>query len=387
MTPDIAVIVGTRPEIIKLAPLIRELGPRAWIVHTGQHYDWALSGQQFRQLGLPAPHVVLPGVGGQDRGTQVAAALQGLTALFQESRPAVVVVQGDTNTAVAGAQAASYAGIPLLHVEAGLRSHDRAMPEELNRLVVAALADVHCAPTEHSAANLRSEGIDPRSIAVTGNPVVEATLSSLADADLDTSSLPGGELPSRFVLATIHRPENTDSEAALRRILDALARLPIPVLFLPHPRTIAAIAHFGLDDLAGQLTIVRPVDHGRFLKLAVAAELLISDSGGVQEECTIIERPLLVVRASTERPEAMNTGLARLVTPEQDLLKLARASLEQRDPPMLGVVHTFGDGRASARIALLATLIADGTTPHAAITRIEATAIPKGQACIPRLAY
>lgn len=373
---DIALVLGTRPEIIKLAPVIRALGDRAAIVHTGQHYDYELSGQFFAQLGLPRPHTVLTGIGGKTRSTQIASAILQLTEYFERERPSVVLVQGDTNAVSAGAQAANYLGIPVIHVEAGLRSHDRAMPEELNRLVTGVLADVHCAATGLNAENLRAEGIDPARITVTGNTIVEATTETLGLGESQGASLtellPWGEVPPRWVLATIHRPENTDSPKALTRVLRGLAAVEAPVLFLAHPRTLAAISRWGMDDEAGQVTLAPAAGHSEFLTLASSATLLVSDSGGVQEECTVLKKPLLVVRRSTERPEAIEAGFAQLVTPDRSIAAVANQLLDDVGlaARLAEAPSPYGDGRAGERIAELARSIANGSTPAQAVAKL-----------------
>ncbi|MFG3039419.1 non-hydrolyzing UDP-N-acetylglucosamine 2-epimerase [Streptomyces sp. NPDC048330] len=362
-TRDVAVVLGTRPEIIKLAPLIRLLGERARIVHTGQHYDSALSGTFFANFGLPDPHLLLDGATGPwGRGAQIGELTAALTRSFVADPPRAVVVQGDTNSTSAGAQAAHYCGIPVVHVEAGLRSGDRAMPEEINRLVVGVLADVHCAATEEAAANLRATGTAPERIRVTGNTVVEATLMSLPDpAECDRIARElGADGP--FVLATVHRPENTDSPERLGSLLTALAGLGERVVMPLHPRTRAKVKEFGLEHLLAGLMVTEPVDHPTFLALAERARLLVSDSGGVQEEVTVLKKPLLVVRTSTERPEAVTSGFSRLVEPGAPLLEAARRTLDDPDAHarLLATPSPYGDGTASARIHALATALADG---------------------------
>lgn len=367
---DIAVVLGTRPEIIKLAPVIKQLGDRAWVIHSGQHYDGELAGQHFAELGLSEPDVRLTGIGGSGRGTQIARMVSALTELFQESRPAAVIVQGDTNTVSAGAQAANYLEIPVIHVEAGLRSNDRGMPEEINRLVTSALADVHCAPTELNADALLDQGVPPEAVFLTGNTVVEATLSAVERGSEDIASwFPDGILPDRYVLATIHRPENTDTEPALRRILEGLRHVDAPVLFLVHPRTRNAIERFGLTDLLWGLIVRGTPASAEFLALAKNASLLISDSGGVQEECTIIRVPLAVVRRSTERPEAVEAGFARLVRPHDDIAREANAMLAdvRLRETVMHAPSPFGDGHASERIAQVALALAAGASPSAAV--------------------
>lgn len=377
--PDIAVVLGTRPEIIKLAPVVRELGSRAEIIHTGQHYDHSMSGAFFEQLEIPEPRAVLQGIGGKGRGTQIAEALQQLTDRFAVRTPKAVIVQGDTNAVSAGAQAANYLGIPVVHVEAGLRSHDRAMPEELNRLVAGALADVHCAATPLNAGNLAREGVDPKRIIVTGNTIVEATTRMLAGIHPDRARelVPWEDLPERWVLATIHRPENTDSPEALTRVLRGLAGIQAPVLFLAHPRTLAAMKRWGLADVElGNVTIGQAVGHAEFLALAASATLLVSDSGGAQEECTVLKKPLLVVRRSTERPEAMLSGFAALLPPHLDIAVEANRVLG--DPgvqrALESVPSPYGDGHAAERIAAIAAHIADGVSPMEAIAEVAGRA-------------
>ncbi|GAA2826883.1 UDP-N-acetylglucosamine 2-epimerase (non-hydrolyzing) [Kitasatospora sp. CM 4170] len=361
---SVAVVLGTRPELVKLAPLIHELGEATRLVHTGQHWDEAMSGRFLRDLGLPRPEL-LTGVGGRPRAGQIAQSLGQLDAAFADDRPAAVVVQGDTNATLAGALAANARGIPLVHVEAGLRSFDRAMPEEHNRVMVDHVSDLLCAATPENAANLRAESLDGQRIAVTGNTVVEVVRHRLPDAPARAALLTRhGVAPDGYVLATVHRPENTDTPEALGAVLaelDRIARAGTPVLFPMHPRTRAAVERFALDRLLDRLAVTEPVGYAEFLGLARHAALLVSDSGGVQEECTVLGRPLLVVRRSTERPEAVDAGFAALVRPGAELGGLARAWLADRTERLARLAATpspYGDGLASARIARLTAELA-----------------------------
>ncbi|MFJ9517812.1 non-hydrolyzing UDP-N-acetylglucosamine 2-epimerase [Kitasatospora sp. NPDC101801] len=365
----IAVVLGTRPELVKLAPLIHELGPAARLMHTGQHWDEAMSGRFLRELGLPEPEL-LSGVGGRPRAGQIAASLEQLDAAFTTERPGAVVVQGDTNATLAGALAANAHGIPLVHVEAGLRSHDRAMPEEHNRVMVDHIADLLCAATEENAANLRTEALAERAIALTGNTVVEVVRRQLPDAEARAELLARyGLRADGYVLATVHRPENTDTAEALGAVLgelDALAATGTEVLLPLHPRTRAAVERHGLEPLLARLTVTEPVGYGEFLGLARHAALLISDSGGVQEECTVLGRPLLVVRRSTERPESVAAGFAALVGPGPELGALAAAWLADTPERLTRLAATpspYGDGTASARIAGLTLALAEPGRP------------------------
>ncbi|MFG3258012.1 non-hydrolyzing UDP-N-acetylglucosamine 2-epimerase [Streptomyces sp. NPDC048172] len=353
-----AVVLGTRPELVKVTELLRLLGPEARLIHTGQHYDEEMSGRFLTELGLPEP-TFLDGVGGRPRAGQLAAALEQLDALFAAAPPASVVVQGDTNAALAGALAANARGIRLVHVEAGLRSHDRAMPEEHNRVLIDSVADVLCAPTETDRAALRAEGVPDERIEVTGNTVVEAVRHHLPSPDERAALRARHGLPvDGYVLATLHRPENTDDTAALRATLaelGALAAAGTPVLLPLHPRTRARIDASGLAPLLAGLTVTGPLGYGAFLGLAREAALLVSDSGGVQEEVTVLGRPLVVVRRSTERPEALR-DFAELVSPGAAVGEAARRRLAQGAlglRRLAALPSPFGDGRASERIAAL----------------------------------
>jgi UDP-N-acetylglucosamine 2-epimerase (non-hydrolysing) len=280
--------------------------------------------------------------------------LEQLGALFAERRPAAVVVQGDTNTASAAAQAAQYAGAPVVHVEAGLRSFDRAMPEEINRCVVGVLADLHCAPTSQAARNLQAEGIPSGRIILTGNTIVEAT-QAMAPDPVTAQSIAArhGLARDGYVLATIHRPENTDDPARLAAILGELAKLGPPVVLPLHPRTRNAVARHGLGAALDRLVVIPPADHRTFLALAQLARLIVSDSGGVQEECTVLKRPLIVVRNSTERPESVEAGFAHLVQPGAAIGDVGRRLLADTGltERLAQIPCPFGDGRASERIS------------------------------------
>ncbi|MGW3227127.1 non-hydrolyzing UDP-N-acetylglucosamine 2-epimerase [Kitasatospora sp. NPDC001095] len=350
---DVALVLGTRPEIVKLAGVARLLGPRARIVWSGQHWDPALTSTFFAQYGLPRPHHLLQGVGGEPRGRQIGRMVSALSDHLAARPPAAVVVQGDTNTAAAGALAAHCAGIPVVHVEAGLRSFDPDMPEEANRRLIAPLADLHCAPTATAAGHLLREGVEPDRVVITGNTVVEATLETLPDeAEAHRIVAEHGVTPGGYVLATIHRPENTDDAARLAQILDQLAALELPVLLPLHPRTGAAVEAFGLRGPAARLRRTEPLDHAGFLALARHCRLLVSDSGGVQEECTVLKRPLVVVRNSTERPEAVRAGFARLARPGHQLARALREMLadEAAADRLARLPSPYGDGQASAEI-------------------------------------
>jgi len=345
----IAVVLGTRPEIVKLAIIIRELGDRAWVLHTGQHYDAGLSDVFFAQFGLAVPIDVLD-VGGRSRGAQIGEATSRLDAAFAGERPAAVIVQGDTNSALAGALAANAREIPLVHVEAGLRSHDRAMPEEHNRVVVDHLSDLCLAPTETSRQNLLAAGIPDERITVTGNTVVEAVLELLPPPNERRELLATHGLEREaFVLSTFHRPENVDHAETLTTILDELVALPLPVVLPVHPRLAARIESFGLGDRLAALRPVSPLDSLAFLGLFAESAASVSDSGGVQEEASVVKRPVVVVRRSTERPEVLGT-FSTLAAVGPEIGAAAAAWLD--DPAathahLSGLASPYGDGSAS----------------------------------------
>ena len=360
---SVAVVFGTRPEIVKLAPVIWALGPAARSIHSGQHYDAALSEVFLDELGLHTPDIALA-VGGMTRAAQIGTALLALDDLFERERPDVVVVQGDTNTALAGALAANGRDIPLVHVEAGLRSFDRAMPEEHNRVVADHLSDLCCAPTETSRANLEAEGIAADRIEVTGNTVVDAVERVVPDGATRNLMLERRSLtPDGYVLATLHRPENVDDPEVFRSILDELAVLPLPVLLPLHPRSVARAATFGLEDALARIRVIEPLAYSEFLAFARECAFLISDSGGVQEEASVLKRPVLVFRRSTERPEVLGT-FSELVSTGPALRARALewagdvAALHAR----LGRLPSpYGDGHAGTRIAAaIARLGAEG---------------------------
>jgi len=353
---SVALVLGTRPEAVKLAGVAALLGEAALVVHTGQHWDPGLWAAVAAEVGLPAPALSLA-VGGGSRGRQVGEATTALDAAFEQRAGGLraVVVQGDTNATLAGALAANARGLPLVHVEAGLRSRDRRMPEEHNRVLVDHLADLLCAPTTVARANLLAEGLPPARITVTGNTVVEAVRRLLPPpAERVAVCAAYGVQPAGFVLATLHRPENADDPAVLDAALADLRALGVPVLLPLHPRTRARAPR--LDGLL----VVDPVPPRGFLALQAEAALIVSDSGGVQEEASVLGRPVLVLRRSTERPEVLGT-VCELVGPGERLRGLARerlgdvagwrARLEALPSP-------YGDGTASARtVAALRLLL------------------------------
>ncbi len=348
----IAIEVGTRPEIIKMAPIVRACIARGVdyrLLHTGQHYSFEMDGVFFRELDLPAPHLNLE-VGSGSQAYQIAAIVRGMEPVFQAERPDVVLVEGDTNSVLATALTAQKLGIAVGHVEAGLRSYDRSMPEEINRILTDHLSDFLFAPTDHSRAILRGEGVADARIHVTGNTVVDEVLLQ-RDRARDPRVLERfGVRPGRFALATVHRAENTDHEGRLRGIFEGLARcareLDLTVLAALHPRTTQRLTSFGVS-LDAAVRALPPLGYLEFLALHTEAGLVLTDSGGLQEEACCLGVPCVTLRDNTERPESVEVGANRLAGADPDaILAAARAMRERRDV----WVNPFGDGHSGARI-------------------------------------
>ena len=353
MPAGIVVVVGTRPEAVKLAYIAHALGDQAVVVHTGQHYDATLWADVVGDLPLPpiAHHIA---VGGRSRGEQIGRATELLTRLLLEHPVRAVVVQGDTNSTLAGALAANATGTPLVHVEAGLRSDDRTMPEESNRLLVDRIADLCCVPIAANADRLVREGIPVDRIEVTGNTLADA-LADLVPRPGEADALLGALGMERgcFVLATVHRASNVDDARALAALADGLAALAerVPVLLPLHPHTRARLADFGLVDRLGGVRTVEPLGPRQFLALEASAGLLVSDSGGVQEEACLLRRPLVVLRNSTERPELLD-GWCRLLG-DQDpgpVLEQAWADVPAWTAELAHRPLPYGTDSASERI-------------------------------------
>ncbi len=348
----IAVVVGTRPEIIKMAPVVRACrarGAPCLLLHTGQHYSFELDGVFFAELGLPAPDVNLE-IGSGSRTYQVASAMLGLEPVLRAHRPDVVPVEGDTNSVLAAALAANQAGIAVGHVEAGLRSHDRGMPEEINRILTDHVSDHLFAPTTGARAILRGDGIPESRIHVTGNTVVDEL-----HLQRDRARRPGllerfGVEARRYALATLHRPENVDQEDRLRGILAGLAAagdaLDLVVLAALHPRTQARIAATD-PALTARLRVLPPLGYLDFLGLHADAALMLTDSGGLQEEACCLRVPCVTLRDNTERPESVAAGASVLAGADPGRIVACARAMHAipRDWP-----NPFGDGRSGERI-------------------------------------
>ena len=348
----IAVILGTRPEIIKMSPIIRKLAEKGedfFILHTGQHYSYEMDKSFFDTLLLPDPRYNLD-AGSGSHAEQTGKIMLGIENVLQEEKPDIVLVQGDTNTVLAGALAAAKLHIKIGHVEAGLRSFDRRMPEEVNRVIADHIADYLFAPTETARENLLHEGIDNKRIFVTGNTIVDAVLENLKIAQERGDGLAGlGLSRGNYFLVTAHRAENVDDESRLKKIIAGLMAIGkkygLPVIFPVHPRTEKKLREFGMPTTG--ITFIPPKNFLEFLQLEAHAKLVLTDSGGVQEETCILGVRCITLRDNTERPETVDAGANILSGIEPD------AILKAVDV-MLGVStdwkNPFGDGKASEKI-------------------------------------
>ena len=347
-----AVVLGTRPEIIKLSPLIREFenrGEAYFILHTGQHYSYNMDRVFFEQLELPGARYHLD-VGSGSHGEQTGKMLEGIEEVFGRERVETAIVQGDTNTVLAGALAAAKMHIPVAHVEAGLRSYDRRMPEEINRVVADHLSDYLFAPTEVSRGNLLKEGVEGGKIHVVGNTIVDALMQNLELARRRVNPEDVGVTEGGYILMTAHRAENVDDRERFLGIIEGVNGLAeetgLEVLYPIHPRSRKMMELFGLSP--GRIRLTEPLDYLTFLLLESSAALVVTDSGGVQEEACILKVPCITVRDNTERPETVEVGANVLVgTDPKRIVEMGLLMLDRR-----GVwENPFGDGRSGKRIA------------------------------------
>ena len=342
-------VVGARPNFMKAAPVIGALHQRAnvkqTLVHTGQHYDANMSGVFFAQLGIPAPDVNLE-AGSGSHAQQTASIMSRFEPVVLDKKPDIVLVYGDVNSTVATAIVCSKLMVRVGHVEAGLRSFDRTMPEEINRLLTDQLADILFTPSEDGDINLLREGISPDKIFRVGNVMIDSLVRLLpAAAKCDLNGV-----PDRYALVTLHRPSNVDNDKTLKNILESLLEIStqLKVVFPVHPRTRQRIAEFGLD--ATKLYLLEPRPYIEFLALQQRATVVITDSGGIQEETTYLKVPCLTLRKNTERPVTAEVGTNILVGQDMPRLQLELAKiLEGKGKP--GAVPPMWDGHASERIA------------------------------------
>lgn len=351
---SIVSVVGARPQFVKMAVVDRALAAERSldhvIVHTGQHYDDNMSRAFFTELDIPAPHTNLD-VGSASHGVQTAAMLERLEAFFQASGPAVVLVYGDTNSTLAGALAAAKLHLPVAHVESGLRSFNRRMPEEINRVVTDHLSDILLAPTPTAVENLLAEGIDPNTIHQVGDVMYDAARFYADRARASSRVLDRLELePSRYVLATVHRAENTDRSDRLSRILEGLERVAdsVAVVLPIHPRTRVACSRAGLDPSAMGLTVIDPVGYLDMVMLERNARVIATDSGGVQKEAYFHGVPCVTLRDETEWVELVEAGANVLVGADPQAIF---AAIVEHPPIGFALGELYGDGSSAERVA------------------------------------
>ncbi|WP_254272330.1 non-hydrolyzing UDP-N-acetylglucosamine 2-epimerase [Haloarcula marina] len=349
----IAIVLGTRPEIIKLSPVIRACHQHdipCTLIHTGQHYSEELDSVFFDQLELPEPDYHLS-VGSGSHGEQTGAMLAEIEAVLLDIEPDVVLVQGDTNSVLAGTIAASKLPVEIGHVEAGLRSFDREMPEETNRVLADHVADYLFAPTATSADYLRSEGLDEERIHVTGNTIVDAAQRHSDFAAKKSTVLDElGLAPEEFILLTAHRAENVDDRGRFADLFAGVERaasaLGHEVVYPIHPRAQQRLNDFDLT-IPDCVQLVDPQDYLDFLELERTASVILTDSGGVQEEACILGVPCVTLRDNTERPETIDVGANRLVGVNPNEIRTGAVEMYERTTEW---ENPFGNGTASEQI-------------------------------------
>jgi UDP-N-acetylglucosamine 2-epimerase (non-hydrolysing) len=368
----IAVVIGTRPEIIKMAPVVRELENNRvsyFILHTGQHYSYNLDRVFFEQLRLQDAKYNLE-IGSGSHAEQIGKILIGVEKVLEIEKPDIVLVEGDTNSVFAGALAAVKLHISVGHVEAGLRSYDKQMPEEINRILTDHCSDYLFAPTPKARQILLGEGIVEEKVFVTGNTIVDAVYqnleiarrssrlgSSKLDVKVATSNAEHKTLslePGNYFLVTLHRQENVDNPARFASILEGLNRVAsefrLPVIYPIHPRARKMMTKFGLKPQ--NIKLIEPVDFLGFLQLESNARLILTDSGGVQEEACILKIPCVTLRDNTERPETLEVGANILAGASSDkILDCAKLMLSKKSKWK----NPFGDGKAGRRIVKIIT--------------------------------
>jgi UDP-N-acetylglucosamine 2-epimerase (non-hydrolysing) len=356
--PTVVHVVGARPNYMKMAPLLEACEKGTWarhvLVHTGQHYDPSLNDAILRDLGVRTPDEHL-GVGSGGHAEQTARVMIAFEKVVAERRPSLVVVAGDVNSTMACAIVAAKACVPVAHVEAGLRSFDRTMPEEVNRIVTDRLTDLYLTPSAEADENLRREGCDPEAIVRVGNLMVDSLLANLERARKGGSLARHGLEEKRFALVTLHRPSNVDDPAAFERILGALLRIAarVPVIFPVHPRSRPRLETPEIRArlaAAPALQLVPPLGYLEFVELQAAAQLVLTDSGGVQEETTALGVPCLTIRENTERPITVSEGTNTLVGVDPEAIWAAALDVLVNGGKT-GRIPALWDGHAGERAA------------------------------------
>lgn len=343
----IATILGARPQFIKAAPVsraLRECGHHEFLIHTGQHYDYLMSKVFFEELGIPEPAINL-GVGSGSHGYQTGQMLLGIEELIKKQKPDWVLVYGDTNSTVAGALAAVKLHVPVAHVEAGLRSFNRRMPEEINRVLTDHISDLLFCPTQTAVENLRNEGIN-RGVHLIGDVMYDSVLHNIKLAEKHSDILEELKLKNKsYALATVHRAENTDEPGRLKRIIDAIEQISqngLPVIIPLHPRTRQSLK-------SSKLSFIDPISYFDMLVLEKNAQVILTDSGGVQKEAYWFGVPCVTLRDETEWLETVESGWNVLVGSNYDRI----INAVQKAHPGQQIQGAYGKGRAAEQIATL----------------------------------
>jgi UDP-N-acetylglucosamine 2-epimerase (non-hydrolysing) len=348
-------VVGARPQLVKLAPIAAAMNQTEHehrIVHTGQHYDADLSDVFFAGLGIPDPNLHL-GVGSGSHGAQTGAMLAALDPIFDAERPDWVLVYGDTNSTIAATLAAVKLHLPVAHLEAGLRSFNRRMPEEHNRVLTDHAADLLLAPTEVAMRHLADENLADRSVLV-GDVMVDVcfrTRDRVLAEPLPDAGLPAALDPTApYVVATLHRPDNTDERDRLDGILDRLAALPVQVALLAHPRLVAKAAHHGMALERGAIKVGRPLAYAAMVSAVLGSNGVVTDSGGLQKEAFLLGRAGTTIRPETEWVETLEGGWNVLVPDPRELGQEEFAALVTRGAPDADIGAPYGDGTAAETV-------------------------------------
>lgn len=351
----LAIMVGARPNFMKAAPVLRELQAHPdefepILIHTGQHYDPVLSDVFFRDLGIQTPDIQLISAGANHVQT-IANIIRQVSDIFARRRFESVVVFGDVSSTIASAISGSKHGLPLMHVEAGLRSHDRRMPEEINRVITDHISDVLFTSEPSGTENLLAEGIPEDKIHHVGNVMIDTLVAELPSIRAAGTTTRLGLAPRGYVLSTIHRQENVDDAKTLKLVFQTLDRIAstMPLVIPLHPRTRIRLAEAGIESLLARLTVVPPLGYDEFIHLAMHAATVVTDSGGVQEETTWLDIPCITLRDSTERPVTVTHGTNTLVNVSHDDFP-ERVMTALRTPKHRAEEIPLWDGHAARRI-------------------------------------
>ena len=361
MSQEIICVVGARPNFTKIAPIIHAMQNSTrltpYLLHTGQHYDQAMKHSFFEQLGIPEPDCDLE-VGSGSHAVQTAEVMKRFEPVLDERKPAAILVVGDVNSTIACALVAAKKEIPVIHVEAGLRSYDRNMPEEVNRVLTDQISD-YLFTTERSALdNLTREGIDASRVHFTGNVMIDTLMKNLENANPLEETLgildnKDKYLSGNFGLVTLHRPSNVDDQTILTRLVDTLVSVSrqIPLMFPVHPRTSANLKKFGLMEklIAADILVLPPMGYLQLLGAMKITKMVLTDSGGIQEETTALGVPCITIRENTERPVTVTEGTNTIVGTDRDKI-IATASTILETGGKSGRIPEYWDGKAAERI-------------------------------------